>query len=140
MVLMAVNMRGRVPGLELESDLAGNYEIGMPFLAEDIDAAWKVRLALGANRLGRLSSRSLPSFCEAASWSCGLSLVTNWSTFYHDLHLPSSSLIRHMPAPVQDTSILLMCIYIIFSPREGEIEYCARVWNPNTRQVRQDYQ
>lgn len=52
-------MRGRVPGLELESDLAGNYEIGIPFLAEDIDAAWKVRLALGANRLGRLSSRSL---------------------------------------------------------------------------------
>ena len=130
-VLMAVNLRGRVPGLEIEKDLAGNYEQALPFLFEDVDYAWKVREAISSSHLCRISKKSLPGFCESSSWNCGVSLVTNWATFYHDVEFPKASLIRHMPAPPLDTSKVPMCVYIIFSPREGELEFCACVRNSN---------
>lgn len=130
-ILMAVNLRGRVAGLEIKKDLAGNYEFGMPFCTEDLDEAWKVRVAISSPHLCSMSMKSFPGFCESMSWNCGVSLVTNWATFYHDVELPKSTMIRHMPAPLRYTSSMPLCVYIIFAPREGELEFCACVRTPN---------
>ena len=126
-VIMAVNLRGRVAGLG--HDMAGNYENGIAFLREDADAAWKVRRSLSAGRLHRLSDKPLPGFFESLSRSCGVSLVSIWATFYHDVALPGAVLLKHMPCPSDAIDSFPMCVYVIYAPREGEVEIVLAVRN-----------
>jgi hypothetical protein len=88
-----------------------------------------VRRSLSAGRLRRLSNKPLPGFFESFSRRCGVSLVSNWATFYHDVALPGAVLLKHMPCPSDAIDSFPMCVYVIYAPREGEVEIVAAVRN-----------
>lgn len=134
--IMIVNFRNRRPSiLGLADHHAGNYEAVLPYFTGDVETTALIRLSIrdsdGGFRARRAGSPStgIPGF--RTKLRNRVSLITNWSTFYRDLHLPGSSQDDeegvakpklHLPLLVID-GVITSCwnTAIIFRPRSGEL-------------------
>ena len=117
--LMAINFRNRIAGVT--EAMGGNYEAGVIYCdASDYQTPALIRKSV--QKFRRATSSKFPGFWSLLTNHCAL--ISNWSTFYSDVHLDGCSLLWHMPiadlrtVPWRDTAV-------VFCPREGEIAVVA---------------
>ncbi len=82
---MAINLRNKVKGYG--DEIAGNYETALIFTTGDFETPNEIRKTFQNNnqRKGkRDGTNELPSNWTRC-FGARLCIITNWSTFYHDI-------------------------------------------------------
>ncbi|KAJ3016945.1 UNVERIFIED_CONTAM: hypothetical protein HDU68_011937 [Siphonaria sp. JEL0065] len=120
---MAVNLRGRLPGID--HLLAGNYEAVVLYTRPDFMKPQQIRASI-SHPSGSLFQRvtqqlQLPN---PSTWFVKFGNCTNWAGLYgdHDMQLPGAGkMLRHEPLPVVEEVPMPLSLFIIFAPRKGEL-------------------
>lgn len=121
--IMAVNFRGRVPGIT--SDLAGNYEGLVAYQREDFRSPGDLRRSISTEGVVRRVHGDIPFPGFVRSLTTKVGLVSTWASFYVDLLLPGgASQLRHMPI-VDTSNIILADICIVFRSNQRALEVLA---------------
>jgi len=119
--MMAVNARGRSPGLH--DDLAGNYEGTIFYMPADYETPGLIRASLASCRRAASPATDLTSPEDLAAGSIGL--VTNWAGFGQELRLPGATQLVHMPTPMPPNYRLpYQGAAVIFAPSNQTCAVC----------------
>mmetsp|Transcript_11031 Transcript_11031/g.18007 ORF Transcript_11031/g.18007 Transcript_11031/m.18007 type:complete len:404 (-) Transcript_11031:102-1313(-) len=108
--LMAINYRNRKEGLT--DSLAGNYESLLPYQKGDYEAPELIRESLKSFKRRNADTPLLNGFFR--KFNAGLSIITNWCSFYSEVELPNSSHVAHFPAGADFDQNFMFNFCVIF--------------------------
>jgi hypothetical protein len=118
--LMAMNFRNRFS--DLTDDHAGNYEALIAYQPIDFMSPSLIRQSLP------LYHRVNKHIALPSSWRSlrtKVALLTNWSTFYHEIQIPNSRHLCHFPYD-PNQNVVFADTSIIFCPRAKELQLLSR--------------
>ncbi|KAJ3062347.1 hypothetical protein HDU98_001774 [Podochytrium sp. JEL0797] len=119
--VMAVNMRGRIPGIHRL--LVGNYESVVLYSQADFQTPSDIRASI-SSETGILRRVTPGPFQSPPSSFVKFGNCTNWAGLYgRDMRLPepAGEFIRHEPMAVVSQVPMPLSLFIIFAPRMGEL-------------------
>jgi hypothetical protein len=119
--MVPVNYRNRFPGYSNQH--AGNYQSNILFHEETYATPFTVRECVAASTTDLVPYMKLPTTWETLKFQ--LSMFTNWSGFYHDIHFHhdgngKNRLLVHLPL-LSTRGISLPSVMVLFRPRDGEL-------------------
>jgi len=134
--IMVANFRSRQPAiLDLSDAHVGNYEANVPYFQGDIETPTLIRQSIrdadGAFRAKRAGSpvTEIPGALKLLRNR--ISIVTNWASFYCDVHLQNdgqvngeSALRPKLHFPIMEPDGFITSVWnnaIIFRPRAGDL-------------------
>eukprot|EP01040_Poterioochromonas_malhamensis_P006581 gene6581-7085_t len=132
--IMPVNYRGRFQGITNEH--AGNYQSSIFYTKDTFNSPEGIReMLVNYDR----KKACVPSIQETLS-EFPFSLVTNWSTFYKDIHFTEENkLLFHSPL-ITGKNGAMSHVMIIFRPKEGQLGayiFCRE--NKTEKELLQNY-
>jgi hypothetical protein len=116
---LACNVRNRISGLG--DDLAGNYLTFVSYSNDDFDNPWNMRKSLPRLSAHKeIGQSKVPSMLDLLPYK--FAAVTNWSTFFQELHFnqEANPFLFHVPV-LDNNESGFKDLLVIFSPTKDEI-------------------